>query len=362
MIQVFKKWIARYFADEEAITLLIILAAGLLTIIYAGDIIAPILASVIIAYLLQGLVQKFSRWMPQAVSVALTFLLFAGGFLVSVLLVVPIIGRQVSALVKELPVIASKLQVYLIQLQKEYPEVLSQEQIQGLISIATQKAGAWGETILSFSLASLPNIFAIMVYGVLIPLMVFFFLKDKDKIIHWLTHFLPDDRPLMNVIWQEMNMQVANYARGKAVEVLLVGGVTYITFTWMGLNYAALLALLVGLSVIIPYIGAVVVTVPVVAIAFFQWGMTDSFGYVLLAYGIIQFLDGNVLVPFLFSEAVNMHPVAIIVAVLVFGGLWGLWGVFFAIPLATLIKALLEAWPRGVLTIEQEHEQESVCE
>ena len=57
-------------------------------------------------------------------------------------------------------------------------------------------------------------------------------------------------------------------------------------------------------------------------------------------------LDGNVLVPLLFSEAVNMHPVAIIVAVLVFGGLWGIWGVFFAIPLATLVKAILYAWPR----------------
>lgn len=66
----------------------------------------------------------------------------------------------------------------------------------------------------------------------------------------------------------------------------------------------------------------------------------------MAAYGIIQALDGNVLVPFLFSEVVNLHPVAIIVAVLFFGGLWGLWGVFFAIPLATLIKALLSAWPR----------------
>ena len=61
---------------------------------------------------------------------------------------------------------------------------------------------------------------------------------------------------------------------------------------------------------------------------------------------MIQALDGNVLVPLLFSEAVNMHPVAIIAAVLVFGGIWGMWGVFFAIPLATLVKAILYAWPR----------------
>jgi len=64
----------------------------------------------------------------------------------------------------------------------------------------------------------------------------------------------------------------------------------------------------------------------------------------LIVHGIIQALDGNILVPLLFSEAVNLHPVAIISAVLLFGGIWGFWGVFFAIPLATLVKAVLSAW------------------
>jgi len=86
--------------------------------------------------------------------------------------------------------------------------------------------------------------------------------------------------------------------------------------------------------------------VPVMLIALFQWGWSDQFIYLMAVYGIIQVLDGNVLVPLLFSEAVNLHPVAIICAVLLFGGLWGFWGVFFAIPLATLFKAVLDAWPR----------------
>jgi putative permease len=79
-----------------------------------------------------------------------------------------------------------------------------------------------------------------------------------------------------------------------------------------------------------------------------QFGWSWDFGWVMLAYGVIQALDGNVLVPVLFSEAVDLHPVAIIVAVLAFGGIWGFWGVFFAIPLASLIKAVLTAWPDTV--------------
>ena len=103
---------------------------------------------------------------------------------------------------------------------------------------------------------------------------------------------------------------------------------------------------MVGVSVLIPYIGAAVVTIPIAFVAFFQWGWGWEFGQVMIAYAIIQALDGNVLVPLLFSEALNLHPVAIIVAILVFGGLWGFWGVFFAIPLATLVQAVLKAWPR----------------
>ena len=80
-------------------------------------------------------------------------------------------------------------------------------------------------------------------------------------------------------------------------------------------------------------------------VAFFQWGLTADFYWVFGVYLVIQALDGNVLVPLLFSEAVNLHPVAIILAVLFFGGIWGLWGVFCASPLATLVKAIINAWP-----------------
>jgi putative permease len=143
-----------------------------------------------------------------------------------------------------------------------------------------------------------------------------------------------------------MNVQFANYVRGKVVEIVIVGGFTYIGFIYMGLNYGALLAILVGLSVVIPYIGAVLVTIPVMMIALFQFGFQEEFYYVMLVFLVIQVVDGNVLVPLLFSEVVNLHPVVIIISVLFFGGVWGVWGVFFAIPLATLVKAVFTAWPR----------------
>ncbi len=202
------------------------------------------------------------------------------------------------------------------------------------------------------SLTSMAVIFTILIYLILIPVLIFFLLKDKEQIIEWFQGLLPHERKVATQVWHEMDQQIGNYVRGKFLEVFVVGVATYIAFAIMGLNFAVLLAALVGLSVIIPYIGAVAVTFPVVLIAYFQWGWGPDLAYLVTVYLVIQALDGNILVPLLFSEAVNLHPIAIIVAVLFFGGIWGIWGVFFAIPLATLVKAVINAWPRTDIEVE----------
>jgi len=214
--------------------------------------------------------------------------------------------------------------------------------------MVARELSVYGQRALTLSLASLGNVIGLIVYLVLVPILVFFMLKDREKLVKFILSMMPEKRGLMSRIWNEMDGQIANYVRGKVVEIIIVGTVAFVTFAWFGLPYSALLAVLVGFSVLIPFIGAAVATIPVAAVAGFHFGLTDEFAYVLVAYGIIQALDGNVLVPILFSEAVNLHPVSIILAVLFFGGIWGFWGIFFAIPLATLLKSLVTAWPRGL--------------
>jgi putative permease len=284
--------------------------------------------------------------MPGGVAVGLVFALFMGLLLVFIVVVVPLLWHQLITLFNELPGMLAKWQSLLLLLPERYPHLVSDEQVLQAIEVARGEIGKFGQWALTFSLSSLPLLVNIMIYLVLVPILVFFFLKDREMIGQWVRGYLPRERALITRVAHEMNRQIANYIRGKVIEIFICGGVTYIGFVVLGLNYAALLALLVGVSVVVPYVGAVVVTVPVMLIALFQWGWSDQFIYLMAVYGIIQTLDGNVLVPLLFSEAVNLHPVAIICAVLLFGGLWGFWGVFFAIPLATLFKAVLDAWPR----------------
>ncbi len=347
MLDIFKKWYERYLFEEEAVLLLVLLTLSVILLMTLGDVMAPILASIVLAYLMQGMASQLQRHgLPQWFGFSFSFLVFIGAFFGFMLGLLPLAWRQMVALAGEMPRMLERGTELLSVLPGQYPDIVSQEQLNDLLSLLqTELAGA-GQKLLTYSFSSIPGLLAVMVYMILIPILVFFFLKDRQKILEWLGAFLPQERPLLRRIWGEMNTQVANYARGKVLEMLIVGTVSYFCFAWMGLNYAALLGLLVGLSVIVPYIGAAMVTVPVVMVAFFQWGFTSEFYYLFAVYALIQALDGNVLVPLLFSEAVNLHPVAIILAVLFFGGIWGIWGVFFAIPLATLLKAIIYAWPR----------------
>jgi len=347
MFKVLRDWIQRYFSDEEAVVLAVLLFLAFTAVLTLGGMLAPVLAGMVLAFLLQGLVNALERLrVPTRLAVAVVFALFMGALAVILLVLVPLLWHQLITLFNELPGMLAKWQSLLLLLPERYPHLVSDEQVLQAIEVARGEIGKFGQWALTFSLSSLPLLVNIMIYLVLVPILVFFFLKDREMIGQWVRGYLPRERALITRVAHEMNRQIANYIRGKVIEIFICGGVTYIGFVVLGLNYAALLALLVGVSVVVPYVGAVVVTVPVMLIALFQWGWSDQFIYLMAVYGIIQTLDGNVLVPLLFSEAVNLHPVAIICAVLLFGGLWGFWGVFFAIPLATLFKAVLDAWPR----------------
>ncbi|MEJ1355030.1 MAG: AI-2E family transporter [Candidatus Sedimenticola sp. (ex Thyasira tokunagai)] len=352
-MQLLTDWFKRYFSDPEVIFLALLLIGGFAVVITMGDMLAPVLASLVIAYLLEGVVSLTERrGVPRLAAVLIVFIAFLLFLVLTLFGLLPQLSRQLTQLFQQIPSMITEGQAILMRLPERYPEVISVAQIQEIIGVLRREITVMGQSVLSLSLSSVVGVITVLVYLILMPLLVFFFLKDKRLILDWVVGFLPSKREFADTVWQDVDRQIANYVRGKFWEIIIVGATSFVTFTFMGLQYAVLLGVLVGLSVIIPYIGAAVVTFPVLLIAWFQWGWGGDFIGLSVAYFIIQALDGNVLVPLLFSEVVNLHPVAIIVAILVFGGLWGLWGVFFAIPLATLVQAMITAWPGDVDTAE----------
>jgi len=346
MIDVLKRWYARNFANPQTVILALILIIGSALVLVMSNHLMPILVSIVIAYLFEGTVHKLGYiGVNRTIAASLMTTMFLTMILLVFLVLLPLLSVQISDLFQKLPGMIARGQNLLSQLPQRYPDYISEQQIQEVFELVRSEISQLGQQIVSLSFSSVVSVITFMVYLILTPLMLFFFLKDKHLILYWLSRFLPQDRELVHDVWTELNMKIASYVRGKFMEVAIIWVATYIGFALMGLNYAMLLSLLVGLSVIIPYVGATVVTIPVLLIAFFQFGSDPMFGYVMLVYAIIQFFEGNLLGPLLFSEVVNLHPVAIIVAVVFFGSLWGVWGVFFAIPLATLIQAVINAWP-----------------
>ncbi len=346
MFEYLNSWYRRYFTDPQAALLVVVLVVGFAIIFTMGRMLAPLVSAIIIAYLLEGLTQKIQKKITsRLLSVYIVFILFMTCLIFLLFGLLPILSKQLSQFLQDVPDMISNGQELLLKLPEKYTGIISEAAVRDVILAIKGGFSDLGQHVLSISLASIPAIVGILIYLVLVPVMIFFFLKDKIIIIVWLTQFLPSERQLITEIWQEMDAQIGNYIRGKFNEIFIVFVVSLILFKFMDLNYASLLALVVGLSVLIPYVGAAVVTLPVMLVGYFQWGLDGQFMWLMVSYMILQFLDGNVLVPVLFSDAVNLHPIAIIVAILVFGGLWGFVGLFFAIPLATLVKALINVWP-----------------
>jgi len=340
-------WVGRVLPTGQAVSFAIMLVVGVAIVVSLGRILMPVFAAGVIAYLLEGLVKLGERRrLPRLLSVVVVFALFMALLAFVFVALLPLLYQQTVQLIEQLPAWMNSAQVLVMQLPQRYPHAINEAQIYEVVKVVRQELLSTGQSMLTYSYSSLLSLISFIVYAILVPLLVFFFLKDKRLIIDWFVQYLPRDRYLTTRVWDEVDEQIGNYVRGKFFEVAVLLSASFVTFTWMGLNYALLLAVLMGLSVIIPYVGATLVTFPVLLVAFFQWGGSDDFWWLMLAYGIIQALDGVVLVPLLFSEVVNLHPVAIMVAILFFGGVWGFWGVFFAIPLATLVKAVLCAWPR----------------
>lgn len=345
-MQLIGDWFRRHFSNPQVVGLAIVLVIGFAIVVVMGRMLAPVIASVVIAYLLEGLVVWLERLhLPRLLAVIFVSLLFMAFLLFVIFGLLPLLLQQLTQLFQQLPSMIAKGQDLLMSLPEKYPHLVEERQIRDLIGVIRAELAMLGQRVLTLSLASVVSLITLGVYLILMPMLVFFFLKDKERILHWASGYLPRKRKLLVQVWRDVNRQIGNYVRGKFIEILIVWAVTYVTFLLMGLQFSILLSLLVGLSVLVPYIGAVAVTFPVALIAYFQWGLGPDLLWVMGAYTVIQALDGNVLVPVLFSEVVNLHPVAIIVAILVFGGLWGFWGVFFAIPLATLVQAVLAAWP-----------------
>tara|TARA_B100000941_G_C28461662_1_gene531113 strand:- start:265 stop:1332 length:1068 start_codon:yes stop_codon:yes gene_type:complete len=355
MLKFFKDWYNTHLTDPNQVALaLLILFITLITYILLATVV-PILVAIILAYMLEGIVKSVSeRYKLQrttaVLSIYISFLILS--FMIIIILV-PLMLNQITLFIKSLPSMLERGKDLLLSSGNSQFSLFSQSQISEILSVINSEITMLGSSIISFSLSSAGSLIETIVYIIIVPIIIFFLLYDKESINNWFKKFFPEKLDLSRKAYIELDLKLGNYIRCKLIEIIIVWIASTFFFAILGLNYSLLLGFLCGVSVIIPYVGAIGVTIPIMIVAFFQWGTSSDFWYIIIAHTLIQIIDGNVVVPLLFSDAVNLHPLAILISILFFGTVWGIWGVFFAIPLAVLFNTLLNIWPRVEVQYEQ---------
>lgn len=348
LINAVSDWCRRNFADPAAVSLFFSLVVLLLLFEFFGGILVPILVSIALASVLHSLAASLERLGFQRLPAIVTvFSLFIAFFILILVVFVPLLWRQLFGFTQDLPRMFLDIQNLLNQWARHYPGELGFLRGEELMQLARQEMSTWWHYVLAYSLTSIPSLIAVVLYFVLVPILAFFFLKDQAAILQWFSQYLPKNRYLIKEVWSEVLSQIGLYIQGRIIEIFIIGVAASLLLALLGLHYALLIGAGIGVSVIVPYVGAAVSFIPVVVTALFQWGFSFHAFYVIAALLILMLFDANVLVPLLFAQTLDLHPVVIILSILVFGAIWGFWGVFFGIPLATLIKAILEKWPKG---------------
>ena len=326
-----------------------LLTVAFLILFFLGNILTPFLISIIFAYLLVGMQKRLEDYgFNSTIALMLTYSFF---LLLGIALMVwlgPLVYQQLQSLILEIPKWVNAFMIFAQNVPEKYPDLVSSDQITAFLQSLSGQITAISQDFLKASIAGIQNTVTIAINLILLPILVFFFLFDREPIISGFLNILPRERAMLKKVWIEMDGQLSNYARGKAIEIVIVGSTAAILFMSFGLEYIALLSVFVGFSFLIPFLGAFIVTLPVAAVGLLQFGLSFDFWFLMGAYLVLQILDGYLLVPILFSDAVKLHPVIIMLAVFVFGGMFGFWGVFFAIPIATLIKAIWNSWPENL--------------
>lgn len=299
---------------------------------------APFLIACLIAYLLYPVVNKIhSLNIPRGVAILLIYLLFFGGTAYLIYRVYPAMIHQLKDLNEQLPQFVDTYEALIYKLY-EYtsflPEAVHDKMDQLIISVEHSL-----DRILAKLVGVFTKIFDMIVLLTVIPVLVFYFLKDYEKIKSFFKKFIPKKyQRQTSLMCHAIDKSLGNYIRGQLIVCSFVSLTTFIVFYFLNIKYALLLAIIMGLTNIIPYFGPIIGAIPAIGITLMMSGKLVVF--VLISIFVIQLIESNLLSPYIVGKSINIHPVAIIFVLLLGGKLFGVIGMILAVPLLTILKVI----------------------
>ena len=320
----------------------IIIGLFVLYFIYlVKGILLPFILSALLAYVVSPIIGYFESFGIKRSIVILT--LYTGCLIVfvgSLMLVIPALIKEVSLMSEKMPEYTILAKTTIVQLQNkleaEFPIIAKK----GLIDAGLQK----GQLFVNQALEKIPDYlmssFSLFTLLVLIPFITYFILADGKSVFDKLFRMVPSryvERVLSFIC--EFDVAVGSFIRLQFIEASLVGLLSIIGLLILGVNYAVFIGLFAGLANMVPYLGPVAGAIPAIIVSLMQFGTPDIILKIVILFAIIQFIDNNFIQPFLMSQGTSLHPAVVIFAVMAGAEVAGVFGMFFAVPIASIIKA-----------------------
>lgn len=324
-------------------SIIILLLIPILIIIINSNFLFPIITSAIMSYFLYNIKELLENiGINKKISFFFTYIFFLTIFFSIIFIILPILFEQLLIFFNNLPIMIQKVKILSYNLLNKYNFIVPKEQTNIIFSNIISYFQTISKSIINVSIISITLVIKWILYIALIPIFVFFFLKDYLKIKMWFNNIIPQNSEILDNILKEINIKITSYIRGKFIEIMIIIITNYLLFNFYKLSYSDLLSFLVGISVIIPYVGIIIISIPIIFISIVQFGLSNDFLTLNLIYLIIHFIDGYLLVPILFSETSDLHPIIIMFSIIIFGYIFNIYGIFFSIPLAITIKTIIK--------------------
>ncbi|AFB20880.1 AI-2E family transporter [Rickettsia canadensis] len=333
--------------SKTAILWLVFLGIFISGFMLISDAVKPFFIAFIISYLLQPTINfiasKFK--ISNKFASSIIYLIFLSIFFLSLTILVPIIYGQIFTFIHNIPKYKNYFQgeilppimvkIYSIEPDIAYNIKNSLSNfINSIFTILSSIANNfWRYTIITI------NIFVLLL---LIPIILFYFLRDWNNIIENIKSLLPiKSRNKILEIISEINDLLSAYIRGQLNICLLLSTYYSIAFTVIGIDLALLLGILTGFLVIIPFIGTFIAFLLTLIIGYVTFSMTAKLLYIMMIYLVGNICESYVLTPKIIGDKIGLHPLWIIFSIFACGSLFGIIGIFFAIPIAGITKILL---------------------
>ncbi len=327
--------------SQKAYLLLLILAA-LALIYFLQPILAPFLAGLALAYLFDPLVDRLETLkLNRSFSVCIVFVVFFTLVATALLVILPMLARELSALLRDIPALILWLQQtsspWLISTFGIDPFDIKPGDLMSQVRDNWQQAGGILKIILTkvtqSSLAFLATLGSIG----LTPVVAFYLMRDWDRLVARLRALVPRDHERLFVqLSTECDEVLSAFLRGQLLIMFLLGCIYSVGLYLVGLDQAILIGVLAGLISIVPYLGFVVGILAATLAVLVQFQELTPLIYVVLVFGVGQALESTLLTPWLVGDKIGMHPVVVIFAVLSGGQLFGFVGILLALPIAAV--------------------------